>query len=110
MIFYFFVDLMEYGGLDGLFIYLKFEISIFGLNFLDLDNENYFYYLCLLLLFNCYVFCKVSLYFWFGCVIDVIKENFECVIVFGYNIFYFCLVLYVLFLLFVVYVGYLFLF
>ncbi|SVE59127.1 uncharacterized protein METZ01_LOCUS511981, partial [marine metagenome] len=48
MTFYFFADSTEYGGLDGLFIYLKPETSIFGLNFLDLDNENHFYYLCLL--------------------------------------------------------------
>ena len=107
MTFYFFADSTEYGGLDGLFIYLKPETSIFGLNFLDLDNENHFYYLCLLSLFNCYVFCKVSLHSRFGRVIDAIKENPERATALGYNIFHFRIVSYVLSSSLAAYAGYL---
>lgn len=108
MTFYFFADSTEYGGLDGLFIYLKPETSIFGLNFLDLDNEIHFYYLCLLSLFNCYLFCKISLNSRFGRIIDAIKENPDRALALGYNIFHFRLIAYVLSSSLAAYAGYLF--
>tara|TARA_Y100001956_G_scaffold16185_1_gene15681 strand:+ start:298 stop:1269 length:972 start_codon:yes stop_codon:yes gene_type:complete len=108
MTFYFFADSTEFGGLDGLFIYIKPETSIFGLNFLDLDNEIHFYYLCLLSLLNCYVFFKITLQSRFGRVINAIKDNPERATALGYNIFHFRLIAYVLSSSLAAYAGYLF--
>lgn len=108
MTFYFFADSTAYGGLDGLFIYIKPETSIFGLNFLNLDNEIHFYYLCLLSLFNCYVFFKITLQSNFGRVIEALKENPDRATALGYNIFHFRLLAYVMSSSLAAYAGYLF--
>ena len=108
MAFYYFADSVEYGGLDGLFIYIKPETSLFCLNFLNLDNEIHFYYLCLLSLFNCYVFFKITLGSHFGRVIDALKENPDRATALGYNIFHFKLLAYVIASSLASYAGYLF--
>lgn len=108
MCFYYFADSVDYGGFDGLFIYIKPETSIFGLNFLDLNNESHFYYLCLLSLFNCFVFFKVLMKSSFGRVIDALKENPERATALGYNIFHFRLIAYVIASSLAAYAGYLF--
>lgn len=108
MTFYYFADSVDYGGLDGLFIYVKPETSIFGLNFLDLDNETHFYYLCLLSLFNCFIFFKVIMNSSYGRVIDALKENPDRATALGYNIFHFRLIAYVLASSLASYAGYLF--
>lgn len=108
MTFYFFADSVEHGGQDGLFIYVKPETSIFGLNFLDLENETHFFYLCLLSLFNCFAFFKVIMNSSFGRVIDALKENPDRATALGYNIFHFRLIAYVLASSLAAYAGYLF--
>lgn len=108
MAFYYFADSVDFGGLDGLFIYIKPETSLFGLNFLNLDNEVHFYYLCLLSLFNCYAFFKITLRSHFGRVIDALKENPDRATALGYNIFHFKLVAYVIASSLASYAGYLF--
>ena len=68
----------------------------------------YWNYLCLLSLFNCYVFFKITLQSRFGRVIDAVKENPERATALGYNIFHFRLVAYVLSSSLAAYAGYLF--
>ncbi|MBR9829469.1 MAG: branched-chain amino acid ABC transporter permease [Oceanospirillales bacterium] len=108
MAFYFFSDSIEFGGNDGLFIYVKPETSIFGLSFFDLDNPIHFYYLCLLSLFNTLVFFRVLIRSRFGRVVDAINENPGRTTALGYNIFMYRLMSYVIASALGAYAGYLF--
>lgn len=108
MAFYFFSDSIEFGGNDGLFIYMKPETSIFGLSLFDLDNPTHFYYLCLLSLFNTLVFFKLLIRSRFGRVVDAIHQNPSRTTALGYNIFLFRLMSYVIASALGAYAGYLF--
>lgn len=106
--FYFFSDSTEFGGNDGLFIYMKPDTSVFGLSLFDLDNPTHFYYLCLLSLFNCLVFFKLISRSRFGRIVDAVHENPERTTALGYNIFLFRLTSYVIASALGAYAGYLF--
>lgn len=108
MAFYFFSDSIQFGGNDGLFIYIKPETSIFGLSLFDLDNPVHFYYLCLLSLFNTLVFFKLLIRSRFGRVVDAIQQNPGRTTALGYNIFMFRLMSYVIASALGAYAGYLF--
>ena len=60
MAYYYFFDSLEFGGNDGLFIFMKPETSIFGLSFLNLDNPTHFYYLALLAVLVTLIFISVT--------------------------------------------------
>lgn len=96
MMFYFFFDSLAFGGDDGVFIFMSPETSIFGLSFLDLDNDLHFYYLTLFSLFNTLVFLKVVLRSRFGRIVEATKQNPERTEALGYNIFAFRLTCYVI--------------
>jgi len=96
MMFYYFFDSLEYGGGDGMFIFVRPETSIFGLSFLDLDDPQHFYYLALFSLFNTLVFFQVVLRSRFGRVVEAAKHNPDRTEALGYNIFAFRLTCYVI--------------
>jgi branched-chain amino acid transport system permease protein len=108
MAFYFFFGSTEFGGNDGVFIFVKPETSIFGLSFLDLDNDLHFYYLTLFSLFNILVFLKVVLRSRFGRFVEATKQNPQRTEALGYNIFAFRLTCYVIGSTLGAYAGYLF--
>lgn len=108
MVFYYFADSADYGGLDGLFIYVKPTTDILEISFFNLEDEIHFYYFCLLSLFNCYVFFKIIINSKFGRVVDALKENPERTTALGYNIFFFRLIAYTLASSLAAYSGYLF--
>lgn len=108
MFFYFFSDSIDFGGVDGVFIYLKPDTSFFGIQMFDLDNPIHFYYLCLFSLFNTLLFFKILMASKFGRVVDATKENPERTTALGYNIFVFRLISYVIASALGAYAGYLF--
>jgi branched-chain amino acid transport system permease protein len=108
MCFYFFSDSTDFGGNDGVFIYIKPETDIFGLSLFDLDNPVHFYYLCLLSLFNCLLFFKLLMRSKFGRIVDAVQENPERTTALGYNVFQFRLASYVIASALGAYAGYLF--
>ncbi|MBS97130.1 MAG: branched-chain amino acid ABC transporter permease [Oceanospirillaceae bacterium] len=108
MAFYFFSDSIEFGGNDGVFIYVKPDTSLFGISMFDLDNPIHFYYLCLLSLFNTLFFFRIVTRSRFGRVIDAIHENPGRTTALGYNVFVFRLMAYVMASALGAYAGYLF--
>ncbi len=108
MTFYFFSDSIEFGGNDGVFIYVKPDTSLFGISMFDLDNPIHFYYLCLLSLFNTLFFFRLVTRSRFGRVIDAIHENPGRTTALGYNVFVFRLMAYVMASALGAYAGYLF--
>lgn len=96
MMFYYFFDSLDFGGDDGVFIFMKPETSIFGLSFLNLDDPQHFYYLALFSLFNTLVFFKVVLRSRFGRIVEATKQNPDRTEALGYNIFAFRLTCYVI--------------
>lgn len=108
MAFYYFSDSVDFGGNDGVFIYVKPETSLFGLSLFDLDNPTHFYYLCLLSLFNTMAFFKIIMRSRFGRVMDAIHENPGRTVALGYNVFFFRLISYTLASALGAYAGYLF--
>ncbi|MGO2512662.1 branched-chain amino acid ABC transporter permease [Marinomonas polaris] len=108
MTFYYFSDSIDFGGTDGVFVYVKPETSIFGLSLFDLDNPTHFYYLCLFSLFNTLLFFKVLIRSRFGRLVDAIHENPGRTVALGYNIFMYRLVSYVVASALGAYAGYLF--
>lgn len=108
MTYYFFSDSIDFGGNDGVFIYVKPDTSIFGLSLFDLDNPTHFYYLCLLSLFNTLFFFRLVTRSKFGRVIDAIHENPGRTTALGYNVFFFRLMAYTMASALGAYAGYLF--
>ncbi|MBV1789134.1 branched-chain amino acid ABC transporter permease [Marinobacterium sp. D7] len=108
MTYYYFSDSLDFGGNDGVFIYVKPDTSIFGLSLFDLDNPTHFYYLCLLSLFNTLFFFRLVIRSRFGRVIDSIQENPGRTTALGYNVFIFRLIAYTLASALGAYAGYLF--
>lgn len=108
MFFYFFADSVDFGGNDGLFVYVKPDTSLFGLSFFNLDNPLHFYYLCLLSLFNVLVFFKLVMRSKFGRIVDAVRENPNRTTALGYNIFLFRLISFTLSSALGAYAGYLF--
>ncbi|WP_439531898.1 branched-chain amino acid ABC transporter permease [Marinobacter adhaerens] len=96
MVYYFFFDSLEFGGDDGLFIFMKPETSIFGLSFLDLDNPAHFYYLALLAVLITLVAIKIILHSRFGRIVEASRLNPERTEALGYNIFAFRLISYII--------------
>ncbi|KEA65337.1 Benzoate transport, inner-membrane translocator precursor [Marinobacterium lacunae] len=108
MAFYYFSDSIDFGGNDGVFIYVKPDTSIFGISLFDLDNPIHFYYLCLLSLFNTLFFFRLVIRSRFGRVIDSIHENPGRTTALGYNVFVFRLMAYTMASALGAYAGYLF--
>ncbi|MEP4393589.1 branched-chain amino acid ABC transporter permease, partial [Marinobacter sp.] len=96
MAYYFFFDSLEFGGNDGLFIFMKPETSIFGLNFLNLDNPTHFYYLSLLAVLVTLLAIKIILRSRFGRIVEASRLNPERTEALGYNIFAFRLISYII--------------
>lgn len=96
MAYYFFFDSLEFGGGDGLFIFVKPETSIFGLSFLDLDNPTHFYYLALLAVLITLLAIKIILRSRFGRIVEASHLNPERTEALGYKIFAIRLVSYVI--------------
>lgn len=108
MVYYFFFDSLEFGGADGLFIFMKPETSIFGLSFLDLDNPTHFYYLALLAVLITLMVIKIILRSRFGRIVEASRLNPERTEALGYNIFAFRLISYVIGSMLAAYAGLLF--
>lgn len=108
MAYYFFFDSLEFGGGDGLFIFMKPETSIFGLSFLDLDNPTHFYYLALLAVLITLMVIKIILRSRFGRIVEASRLNPERTEALGYNIFAFRLISYVIGSMLAAYAGLLF--
>ena len=96
MVYYFFFDSLEFGGNDGLFIFMKPETSIFGLSFLNLDNPSHFYYLALLAVLITLLAIKIILRSRFGRIVEASRLNPERTEALGYNIFAFRLISYII--------------
>ena len=96
MVYYFFFDSLEFGGNDGLFIFMKPETSIFGLNFLNLDNPTHFYYLSLLAVLVTLLAIKIILRSRFGRIVEASRLNPERTEALGCNIFAFRLISYII--------------
>ncbi len=108
MAYYFFFDSLQFGGGDGLFIFMKPETSIFGLNFLNLDNPTHFYYLALLAVLITLMVIKIILRSRFGRIVEASRLNPERTEALGYNIFAFRLISYVIGSMLAAYAGLLF--
>lgn len=96
MVYYFFFDSLDFGGNDGLFIFMKPETSIFGISFLDLDNPTHFYYLALLAVAVTLITIKIILRSRFGRIVEASKLNPQRTEALGYNIFAFRLISYII--------------
>jgi len=96
MAYYYFFDSLDFGGSDGVFIFMKPETSIFGLSFLNLDDPTHFYYLAVLSLFNTLLLLKLILRSRFGRIVEASRQNPERTEALGYNIFAFRLISYVI--------------
>lgn len=96
MVYYFFFDSLEFGGDDGLFIFMRPETTIFGVSFLDLDNPSHFYYLALLAVLITLLSIKTVLRSRFGRIVEASRINPQRTEALGYNIFAFRLISYVI--------------
>lgn len=96
MIYYYFFDSLEFGGDDGLFIFMKPETNIFGIDFLDLNNPTHFYYLALLAVLITLVAIKIILRSRFGRIVEASRLNPDRTEALGYNIFAFRLISYII--------------
>lgn len=96
MVYYFFFDSLDFGGDDGMYIFMKPETSIFGLSFLDLDTPSHFYYLALLAVLITLLSIKIVLRSRFGRIVEASRLNPERTEALGYNTFVFRLISYVI--------------
>jgi branched-chain amino acid transport system permease protein len=85
MFFYFFFESPDYGGDDGIFLFLKPVLMIGSKDILQLEHENNFYYFSLSCLVLGYLFLKMILRAPFGKVITAIKVNEHRVRALGYS-------------------------
>ncbi|WP_304639690.1 branched-chain amino acid ABC transporter permease [Pseudomonas sp.] len=108
MVYYFFFDSLEFGGDDGLFIFMKPETTIFGISFLDLDNPSHFYYLALFAVLITLLSIKIVLRSRFGRIVEASRINPQRTEALGYNIFAFRLISYVVGSMLAAYAGLLF--
>ncbi len=83
--FYFFNDSEFSGGSDGMYIMLKPDISIAGIQLLNLDDKYTFYYVCLACLAIVYLILRMLLRSPFGQVLTGINANEHRVKAIGYN-------------------------
>ncbi|WP_165857539.1 branched-chain amino acid ABC transporter permease [Marinobacter sp. JSM 1782161] len=96
MAYYYFFDSLDYGGDDGVFIFMKPDTHLFGLKFFNLDNGVHFYYLALLSLLNTLLFFKLILRSRFGRIVEATKHNAQRTEALGYNTFVYRLICYVI--------------
>ncbi len=85
MLFYLFHDAPFAGGSDGIYLFMKPEVSIAGVQLLDLENRTTLFYLVLGSLLAIYLLLRTLLNAPFGRVLLGIKANEERVRSMGYN-------------------------
>lgn len=85
MLFYLFHDASFAGGSDGAYLFMKPEVSLFGVQLLDLENRTTLFYVVLASLALLYLLLRTFLRAPFGRVLLGIKENEQRVRAMGYN-------------------------
>lgn len=85
MLFYLFHDGSFAGGSDGAYLFLKPEVSLAGVQLLDLDNHATLFYVALVSLGLLFVLLRTFLRAPFGRVLLGIRENEQRVRAMGYN-------------------------
>lgn len=75
MVYFIFHDTKIAGGSDGIYVYFKPDIGMFGFSPIDLDNTQHFYYFVLALMLLAYLFLRVVLNSNFGRAIQGIRTN-----------------------------------
>ncbi|MFC3609470.1 branched-chain amino acid ABC transporter permease [Stutzerimonas tarimensis] len=96
MLFYLFHDSAFAGGSDGAFLFMKPDVSIGGMQLLDLENRNTLYYVVLGSLVGIYLLLRTFLKAPFGKVLLGIKVNEVRVRALGYNPTFYKLVVFVI--------------
>lgn len=85
MFYYFFNESQALGGSDGIFINFKPDVSLFGMQILDLSTPEVFYYVVLVCLIGAYALLSTILNAPFGQVIRGIHANEARTRALGYN-------------------------
>lgn len=85
MFFYFFHDATFTGGSDGIYIFFKPEVQLFGFELIDLDHRVSFFYVVLGSLLGVYLLLRAMLRAPFGRVLFGIRQNEERVRALGYD-------------------------
>ncbi|WPC03431.1 branched-chain amino acid ABC transporter permease [Pseudomonas benzenivorans] len=96
MLYYLFHDAAFAGGSDGIYLFLKPEVAIAGVQLLDLENPRSLFYLVLGSLVLVYLLLRTFLRAPFGRVLLGIKSNEERVRSMGYNPLFYKLVAFVI--------------
>lgn len=96
MVYYIFHDGKFSGGSDGVYIYVKPEMRIFGLELLDLEKTSQFYLLALVAMALCYGALRVMLHSLFGRALLGIRANERRMLSLGYATFRYKLVSFVI--------------
>lgn len=85
MFYYFFNENQALGGSDGTFLNFKPDVSIFGVQLLDLNDPNVFYYVVMVCMIASYWFLSTILHAPFGQVVRGIHANEGRTRALGYN-------------------------
>lgn len=85
MLFYLFHDASFAGGSDGAYLFMKPDVSIAGVQLLDLENRQTLFYVALASLVGVFLLLRTFLRAPFGQVLLGIKENESRVRAMGYN-------------------------
>ncbi|RKE68029.1 branched-chain amino acid ABC transporter permease [Pseudorhodoplanes sinuspersici] len=96
MVYYIFHDGKFSGGSDGVYIYAKPEMRLFGLDLLDLEKTFNFYLLALFAMAFCYGALRVMLHSLFGRTLLGIRTNERRMLSLGYATFRYKLVSFVI--------------
>jgi branched-chain amino acid transport system permease protein len=96
MLYYLFHDTKLGGGSDGIYIYVKPELSIAGIRLLNLDNPAQFYYLIFGLMLAVYFVLRIILRSPFGHALVGIKANEHRMHSLGFQVFWYKLGAFVL--------------
>ncbi|MCB1756067.1 MAG: branched-chain amino acid ABC transporter permease [Gammaproteobacteria bacterium] len=84
--FYLVNDAAFAGGSDGMYLMMKPEVSLGGINLLDLENRQTFFYLCLACMVAVYLLLRMLVRSPFGRVLTGIHLNEHRTLALGYNV------------------------
>ncbi len=96
MLYYLFHDAQFAGGSDGAYLFMKPEVSIAGVQLLDLENRQTLFYVALASLVGVFLLLRTFLSAPFGQVLLGIRENESRVRAMGYNPLYYKLAAFVI--------------
>ncbi|MCL7461330.1 branched-chain amino acid ABC transporter permease [Pseudomonas sp. NW5] len=96
MLYFFFHDSSFTGGSDGAYLFMKPDVSIAGVQLLDLENRTTLFYVVLVSLIAVFALLRTFLRAPFGQLLLGIKENESRVRAMGYNPLYYKLVAFVI--------------